>query len=376
MPVFFKYSKWDGSQVADFENPQQLMDQVSEFILKYGVTLDLIQDKTGVDFGSLEGEGYVKKVKGKFVLSQKGLKKMERKAMLEIFASMKKSGGGSHESNVKGTSTVAHEGSKEYEYGDPLANIDLSMTLKKALNRTGPSLPIEMERQDFMVYESEEQSRCATVLLLDMSGSMMRSAKFYNAKKVALALQGLVQTQFPNDKLYFVGFFSFSKVLKLMDLPYVMPRPVRIFDSCIYLELEKEDLEKYKGRIPEHFTNIHEGLRVSRRILANETCQNKQILLITDGEPTAHYEGSKLFLIYPPNERSVKETLREASKCKKDGITINTYALIDDYYFFDLANFVGRLTKVNRGRAFYPTSDELGKYVLDDFITGRRKMLW
>ncbi|MDR4496885.1 MAG: hypothetical protein MRK02_03005 [Candidatus Scalindua sp.] len=376
MPVFFKYSKWDGSQVADFDNPQQLMNQVSEFILRYGVTLDVIQDKTGLDFGSLEGEGYVKKVKGKFVLSQKGLKKMERRAMLEIFASMKKSGGGSHESHVKGTSTVAHEGSKEYEYGDPLANIDLSMTLKKALNRTGPSLPIEMERQDFMVYESEEQSRCATVLLLDMSGSMMRSAKFYNAKKVALALQGLVQTQFPNDKLYFVGFYSFSKALKLMDLPYVMPRPVRIFDSCIYLELEKEDLEKYKGRIPEHFTNIHEGLRVSRRILANETCQNKQILLITDGEPTAHYEGSKLFLIYPPNERSVKETLREASKCKKAGITINTYALIDDYYFFDLANFVGRLTKVNRGRAFYPTSDELGKYVLDDFITGRRKMLW
>ena len=143
---------------------------------------------------------------------------------------------------------------------------------------------------------------------------MMRSAKFYNAKKVALALQGIVQTQFPNDKLYFVGFFSFSKVLKLKDLPYVMPRPVRIFDSCVYLELEKEDLEKYKGRIPEHFTNIHEGLRVSRRILANETCQNKQIVLITDGEPTAHYEGDKLFLIYPPNERSVKETLREATK--------------------------------------------------------------
>ncbi|NOG83637.1 MAG: hypothetical protein HND49_07465 [Planctomycetes bacterium] len=227
-----------------------------------------------------------------------------------------------------------------------------------------------------MVHESEERSRCATVVLLDMSGSMLRSGKFYNAKKVALALQGLVQTQFQNDKLYFVGFYSFSKVLKLTDLPYVMPRPVRIFDSCIYLELKREELVEHRGRIPEHFTNIHEGLRISRRILASETCQNRQILLITDGEPTAHYEGDKLFLIYPPNERSAKETLREAGKCKKEGIIINTFALIDDYYYFDLANFVGKLTNVSRGRAFYPTSEELGRYVLDDYVAKRRKMLW
>ena len=375
MQIFFKYSKWDGSQAADFENPHAVIDQISEFILKYGVPLDSIQEQTNLDFHSLENEGYIKKVKGKYVLSPKGLNRMERKAMLEIFASMRKCSGGSHESNAKGNHKMMYEESKGYEYGDPLSHMDLNSTLKQALRRSGASLPIEIEREDFVVYESEEQSRCATVILLDMSGSMLRSGKFYNAKKVALALQGLVQTQFLNDKLYFVGFYSFSKVLKLSDLPYVMPRPVRLFDSCVYLELKREELEEYRGRIPEHFTNIHEGLRVSRRILANEKCQNKQILLITDGEPTAHYEGDRLFLIYPPNERSAKETLREAGRCKKEGIIINTFALIDDFYYFDLANFVGKLTNVSRGRAFYPTSAELGRYVLEDYVAKRRKML-
>ncbi len=374
--IFYKYTKWDGSQAADFEHPQAFMDQISEFILKYGVHLDTIQEQMNLDFASLEDEGYVKNVKGRYVLSPKGLRRMQRRAMLEIFTSMRKCSGGSHESNVKGSVQMMYDGSKEYEYGDQLSHIDLNSTLKRALGRSGSSLPIGIEREDFMVYESEDQSRCATVMLLDMSGSMLRSGKFYNAKKVALALQGLVQTQFPNDRLYFVGFYSFAKVLKLSDLPYVMPRPVRLFDSCVYLELQRDDLEEYRGRIPEHFTNIQEGLRVSRRILANETYQNKQILLITDGEPTAHYEGEKLFLIYPPNERSAKRTLREASRCKKEGIIINTFALINDYYYFDLANFVGKLTNVNRGRAFYPTSEELGSYILDDYVSKRRKILW
>ncbi|ODS34685.1 MAG: hypothetical protein SCARUB_00121 [Candidatus Scalindua rubra] len=372
----FRYSKWDGSQEADFINPKHLMDQLSDFILKHGVDLDTILQQTDLDASSLEEEGYIKKVKGKFVLSPKGLKRMERKALLEIFTSMKKDNYGNHESNFKGHSTIIQEESKNYEFGDPLSNLDLNSTLKNSLRRTGLSIPIEMNREDFMVYESEAQPSCATILLLDMSGSMMRYGKFYKAKKVALALQGLVQTQFPNDRLYFIGFYSFARELKIKDLPYIMPRPIRLFDSCIYLEVKKEDMKEYKGRIPEHFTNIHAGLRLSRKILSKETCHNKQVMLITDGEPTAHYEGDTLCLIYPPNDRTTKETLREARKCKNEGIVINTFALIDDYYYFDLANFVGRLTNVNRGRAFYPRSEELGRYVLDDFVASRRKMLW
>ncbi|MFQ5964256.1 MAG: VWA domain-containing protein [Candidatus Scalinduaceae bacterium] len=372
----FRYSKWDGSQEYDFKDPKQLMDQISDSILRHGVDLNTIIEQSDLDASILEDEGYIKMFNGSFIISTKGLKRMERKALLEIFTSMKEDSRGSHESNFKGNGTVIQEESKYYEYGDPLSNLDLNSTLKNSLRRAGPSLPIEVEKEDFMIYESEAQPGCATVLLLDMSGSMFRYGKFYEAKKVALALQGIVRTQFPNDRLYFVGFYSFSRELKLRDLPYVMPRPVRIFDSCIYLEIKKEDMGEYKGRIPEHFTNIHAGLRLSRKILSKETCNNKQIMLITDGEPTAHYEGDTLVLIYPPNDRTAKETLREARNCRKDGILINTFALIDDYYYFDLANFVGRLTKVNRGRAFYPTSEELGRYILDDFVSSRRKKLW
>ncbi len=371
----FRYSKWDGSQEVDFRNPQQLMDQIAELILKHGIDIDTVINRSNLNASSLEDEGYIKKVKGRFVISSKGLKRMERQALLEIFTSMKKDSYGSHETNFKGNSAIIQEESKYYEYGDPLSNLDLNSTFRNALTRTGLSIPVEIARKDFMVYESEAQPRCATVLLLDMSGSMMMYGKFYKAKKVALALQGLVRSQFPNDRLYFIGFYSFSRELKLKDLPFVMPRPVGLFDSCIYLEIEKKNIEKYKGRFPEYFTNIHAGLRLSRKILSKEACQNKQIMLITDGEPTAHYEGDTLFLIYPPNDRTAKETLREARNCRNDGIIINTFTLIDDYYYFDLANFVGRLTKTNKGRAFYPTSEELGKYVLDDFVASRRKML-
>lgn len=352
------------------------MDQITDFILKSGIDINIIIEQSNLDISNLEDEGLIKKRNGKFVISAKGLKRIERKALLEIFNSLKKDSTGNHTSNFKGQSSTIQEGSKNYEYGDPISNLDLNLTLRNSLKRTGPSIPIKVEREDFMVYETEAQTRCATVVLLDMSGSMMRYCKFCKAKKVALALQGIVQTQFPNDRLYFVGFYTFAKELKLKDLPYVMPRPINIFNSCVNLEMEESEIADYKGRIPEYFTNIYAGLRLARKILSKETTQNKQIMLITDGEPTAHYEGNKLCLIYPPHERSAKATLREAKNCKNDGIIINTFALIEDYYYFDLANFVGRLTKINKGRSFYPTSQELGRYVLDDFVTSRRKFLW
>src|SRR4051794_13588031 len=286
----FEYSPWDGSQEFRPLSADQAFDKLSEFLLEHGdyVLRQLERpDKSDADLLKLLiKEGYLEKdEEGGLAVSAKGVKRVEEKALDELFLITKKDMLGKHATDSKGAGSVRHEDSKPYEYGDPVANLNLHETLKNALIRQGAKTPLHVEEDDFVVYETEYQTSCATVLLLDMSGSMARYGKFYHAKKVALALQGLVRGRYSEDSLKVIGFYTYASPLTEKQLLRSAPKPVSIFDSRVFLRVP---LDNPPGFVPEHFTNIQAGLKFARQHLRRQPAANKQIICVTDGEPTAH----------------------------------------------------------------------------------------
>jgi len=202
-------------------------------------------------------------------------------------------------------------------------------------------------------------------VLLDMSGSMMRYGRFLAAKKVAMAMQALVRGRFPQDSLDFVGFYSGASRIPEIMLPLAMPKPVTIYDYQVRLRVPIQQLDK----APQHFTNLHMG----RRILQKRTSENKQIFIVTDGQPTAHVEGEFVYLLYPPDKRSTVATLKEAVLAVREGCRISTFALIEDYWGMEWVGFVDQLTKLTKGVAFYTSSSELASCIMESYLSGRKK---
>ena len=371
----FEFSRWDGSQEFKPLSADELFDRFSEFLLEYGEhvmhLLDQLEEEQPDVLDLLIKEGYVEKdEEGRFRVTPKGIRRTENKALDELFTIYKKDSLGKHETPFRGAGQVIHEESKPYQYGDPVANLNLHETMQNALVRQGGGTPIHVAEQDFVVYDTQYQTSCATVLLLDMSGSMGRYGKFYQAKKVALALDMLVRSRYREDFLQVVGFYTYATPLSARQLLYAAPKQVSIFDSRVHLRI---NLDHPPGFVPEHFTNIQAGLRFARRALARQPAQNKQIMIVTDGEPTAHLEGRDVLLIYPPSERTAQHTLQEVTACTNEGIHISSFALIEDSFYLELVNFVEQMARINRGVAAYCTAGQLGKFVLDSFTAGRRQ---
>src|SRR5262249_21173532 len=193
--------------------------------------------------------------------------------------------------------------------------------------------------------------------------------KYYTTKKVALALQAMVRAQFAQDSLQMVGFYTYANRMTERELLGSAPKPVSIYDSRVHLRF---DVDTPSRRVPQHFTNIHAGLRLARSLLSRQGAQNKQIIVITDGEPTAHLEGRELVLIYPPSEKSAVHTLAEVRRCAAAGIRVSSFALIEDYFYLGLVNFVEEMARVSQGVAAYCSAEDLGKYVFDSFVGGGR----
>jgi len=370
----FEYSEYDGSQQFQPLAAEAVFDKFAEYVLEYGEYMLRRLDRMDADDAEvlkmLVKEGFLEEdEKGQFRIAAKGVRRMEEKALHELFLAPQKDTLGKHETDQKGAGQVVHEDSKPYEYGDPVANLNLHETLKNALIRQGGGTPLHISEEDFVVYETEFQTSVATVLLLDMSGSMARYGKFYQAKKVALALQGLVRGRYPEDSLQVIGFYTYASPLKERELVRSAPKPVSLFDSRVFLRIP---LDQPKRGVPEHFTNIQAGLRFARHVLHRQPARNKQIICITDGEPTAHLEGRDLVLIYPPSERTARATLEEVHRCTSEGIRLSTFALIEDYFYLGLMNFVDQMARLSRGLAVYCTAGQLGHYVLDSFVNGHR----
>lgn len=297
---------------------------------------------------ALEEAGLVERKDGRLALTPRAMRKIGDKALRDIFSSLKRNGFGNHElREMRGLGGERLDESKLYEFGDPFL-MDIQKTVMNSVARTGSGTPLRLQPEDFEVYRTELLTQSATVLLLDMSRSMLLRGCFLAAKKVVMALQSLIKSQFPKDALLVVGF------------------------SYIARELKPEQLTSLYWEEYEYGTNLQHGLQLAREFLAKQRAVNKQIIVITDGEPTAHFEGGRVQFAYPPTFRTIQETLREVRRCTRDRITINTFMLETGDY---LMGFVEQMTKINRGRAFYAEPEKLGEYVLVDYVSNKRKRI-
>jgi uncharacterized protein with von Willebrand factor type A (vWA) domain len=320
--------------------------------------------------GMLDKDG-----QGRLRLTPRAVTKMQRKALMEVFANLKDGQREGHERVTPGLGGERIEGTKPYQYGDPVSELDLHQTLHNALTRHG--LPVEQsgrrkirfDEKDFELHLHEGVTSCSTVVLLDMSGSMMRYGRFLAAKRVAMAMHALIRGRFPQDSIDFVGFYSGASRIPEAMLPLAMPKPVTVYDYQVRLRVPINQLDK----APQHFTNLHMGLQLARRILRKRTSENKQIFIITDGQPTAHVEGEFVYLLYPPDPRSTVATLKEAVMSVREGCRISTFALIEDYWGMDWVTFVDQLTKLTKGVAFYTSSGELASCIMESYLSGRKK---
>ena len=302
----------------------------------------------------LEEEGYLVRTGSGFKLSPKGMRKLGDKALREIFQMLNKNRWGQHVTSLRGIQGDRLEETKPYEYGDPL-DVKISETLMNALERGKPDLPVRIGPQDFSVHRQEFSTDSETVLCIDVSYSMLMNDALQAGKKVALALHRLIETKFPQDTLHLVAFRSNAKIIKAEDIPSIV--------AITYFM--------------EHGTDIKEVLRFSRQLLGSNRAANKQIILITDGEPTAVTldRGGRLHSGWGSallHERIVQETLKEVKRCTQCGIKINTFMLGTDYY---RRGFVDQLSRLNMGRVFYTSPDQIGNYIVVDYIANKRKRI-
>lgn len=370
----FEYSRWDGSQEFLPQSADKVFEQLSEYILQYGDEVlrnleDLDEDDMPELIELIQKEGLIERdEEGKWRVTPRGVRRIQDKALGDLFQTFRRDSVGRHDTQEKGGGQVVLEDTRPYVYGDSLANMNMHETLKNAYVRQGGGVPIRLSQDDYVVHETEFQTRCATVVLIDMSGSMGRYGKYYTTKKVAIALQAMVRAQYPQDSLEMIGFYTFATPMTERQLLNSAPKPVSIWDSRVHLRF---DLDRPPARVPQHFTNIHAGLRLARSHLMRQPAANKQIIVITDGEPTAHIEGREVVLIYPPAEKTAMHTLNEVKRCANAGIRVSSYALIEDYFYLGLVNFVQEMARVSGGVAAYCSVDDLGKFVFESFIGGR-----
>ncbi|MDA0833781.1 MAG: VWA domain-containing protein [Planctomycetota bacterium] len=370
----FEYSRWDGSQQFSPQSADQLFDQISEYLLHYGDDAMPALEEWGEEnpelLEMLIKRGYIEKdEEGRYVVTPRGVRRVETKALEELLNVTNCDAVGRHETEHRGAGQTMHDEWKPYEYGDSLSQLNLHETLKNALLRKGGKTPVEISEEDLVLYDTQYQSACATVVLLDMSGSMGRYGKYGQAKKIAMALQALIRAKYPSDFLQIVGFYTYATPLTERQLLKSAPKPVSIYDPRVRLRIP---LDRPSGFVPEHFTNLHAGLQVARRILSRQPFQNRQMLIITDGEPTAHVEGRDVMLIYPPAEITAQITLREAKRIANEGVHVASFALIEDYFYLDLVNFVEELARVTGGISATCNAENMAQMVLSSYIKGRR----
>ena len=311
-------------------------------------------------------------------LTPRGIRRIAQRAMADIFSTLQRDAFGGHPIRQHGMGGEWLEDSRPYRFGDAFA-INMGRTVMNAARRGRDGTSLRLQPQDFEVHDTELVARCATVLLLDMSGSMARCGYFAAAKRVALALDALIRTQFPRDRLHVVGFCSYAEELPLSDLPWLAPKPLGFFPNLLrgmgrhplgFVNARLDDATARRGKrgVPAAFTNIQAGLLAAGRLFDRQRGVNRQIVLITDGEPTAHTRDGSIYLEYPPSPRTLTETLREVKRCTRRGITINTFMLGENTH---TRRFVSEMTKVNRGRAFFTSADNLGEYLLMDYVANR-----
>ncbi len=297
----------------------------------------------------LEDGGYVMERGDHFELTPRAVRKIGQLALRDIYYQLTRDGMGRHIMRRRGSQGRRTEESKPYGDGDAF-DLHLGQTLRNALRRQG-GVPLKFHPKDFEVYQYDDTTRAATVLLLDMSWSMSWEGRFIAAKKVALAMESLSRSLYPRDYFGIVGFFTRA------------------------IELKPKDLPEASWNMEDPFTNLQDGLHLAAELLDKKPSSNQQVIIITDGQPTAYCRQGRLYCEWPLSfggisQRAAQETLKEAERITRKGITINTFMLDDSPV---LKEFVEGMTRLNKGRAFFTKPDRLGKYLLVDYFSRMRK---
>ena len=355
-PLGFQQAMQAMQELSDLDQLENLMKNASNPASLAEADMDKVRDLLGDDAAKsldqlsklskmMQDAGLIDQREGRMQLTPRAIRKLGANALRELFGKLRKDMVGQHKIDVTGIGHERANDTKPYEFGDPF-RLDLHGTLRNALRRNGSGLPIDLSPEDFEIERTEHSTRSSTVLLLDLSLSMPMRDNFLPAKKVAMALHHLISSQFPRDYLGVVGFGEIARELKPESIPEVS------WDFA-------------------YGTNMHHAFTLARKMLARQT-GTKQIIMITDGEPTAHITPQgHIFFNYPPVHETVEATLREVTRCTKEQIRINTFMLDADN---GLRRFIEQLTKINKGKAFFTTPDTLGDYVLVDFLDHKRTM--
>ncbi len=293
---------------------------------------------------SLREAGLIDRRGSRIELTPKALRRIGGRAVEEMFKRLRRSTVASHRAIEEGQGVEKTFQTKQWEWGDGF-NVNIYESTKNAIRREGPGIPIRFGVSDFEIDETESLTRSATVLLLDLSLSMMMRDSFVAAKRLAFALQSLISSKFPHDFFAMVGFSELAREISPRDLPEAT------WDGV-------------------YGTNMQHALMLARSILKNRPARTRQVIMVTDGEPTAHLEGGIPFFSYPPVARTLEETMKEVLRCTREGITINVFMLDRSPH---LVRFIQQITKMNRGRAFFTTPETLGEFVLYDFLESKSK---
>lgn len=337
-------------QGAESEEVQKMLDRLIERLTEEGYInsqpAQITPPPEKIPRGQT-GDPRDQETHARFEITDKAIDFLGFKALQELLGSLGRSSFGRHDTRDMSTGVESGGVSREYEFGDTL-NLDVSATLFNAVRRDGARVPIEIDYQDLMVHQCEYQSSCATVVMLDCSHSMILYGedRFTPAKRVAMALAHLIRTQYPGDSLNLVLFHDSAEEVPLGELARVQVGP--------------------------HYTNTREGLRLARRILSRQKKDMKQIVMITDGKPTAlTLEDGRIYKNpFGMDPLVVTQTLEEVGKCRKSGILINTFMLSSDYA---LVQFVQKVAQMCRGKAYFTTPYNIGQYLLMDFMSRKTK---
>ncbi len=350
-------------ELAEFADEQKLADlaKMQEQIEQY--VKDQIESQ-GLDASD-----------GRVQLTPKAYSVFQGKLLERIFSQLEASKTGRHQGPIVGEGAVEMQATKPYEFGDSVANMDIPQTLTNAMLRSGAKLPIRLKQQDIEIHKTRNNPKCATVVAMDMSGSMRYGGEYINVKKMGLALNGLIRGEYPGDFLRFVEISTFARMRHASELIEMMPKIPTITDPIVRLRADMSDEQVSRFHIPPHFTNLQHGLRMARQNLATQDTPNRQIILITDGLPTAHFEDEMLYMLYPPDPQTEAATMREGMLCQREDITINIFLLSSWSQTHEDIQFAHRLAESTGGRVFFTAGSDLDRFVVWDYVNHRREII-
>ena len=360
------------AEPGDVEQLSSLQQQVQDYLRE-------MAERQGLEHTA---EGYR--------LTPQAMRLFQGRLLEEIFNELDAARHGRHTGPIVGEGAVELPRTKSYEFGDSVTHMDIPQSLINAMVREGTNPPtpsgrgaggegaahfIRLKPEDIEIHHTRNTPKCATAVIMDMSGSMRYGGQYINCKRMGLALDGLIRREYPGDYLQFIEMYTFAKARHISELPGLMPKPVTVYSPVVAKRADMSDPRISEFDVPPHFTNIQHSLHLARQFLLPQDTPNRQIILITDGLPTAHFDGHMLYLLYPPRPETEAATMREAMMCQREGITINIFLLPNWGQTHDDVQFAQRMVEATKGRVFFTGGRDLDRFVLWDYVKQRRKII-